>query len=810
MKKLISALLACVMVLSALTAVSFAAELKETTVTRENVFASTVDGVNLSAKPIANDAAPKDFTLNPDQSATWSNIRKSADAIAETRIEATVKDGIKLYKGRKYRFKADLSAADADGKAVSDINMYWMSEDNTFEFDITWRMWADVLSLGESGRKTVSTNTGTAVDDGKITVFRFLNKPLSDKTVVRLATLHSVSADEIITYCDTAFSIGTNGSASIVSYADRDGKNAVSDVALSDGDVKQFEKYSKPSFGVYADEGYVIDSLSFAGSEIAAASGLASYAFAASEISGVSSMNVTFKKKDSAEERKNFAYITLSGNKTFYANEAASANISVKGYDADGAETVLTGSEFLTYTTSNPLVFKVESGVVKSTDKFGMAVITAEYENKDGTKVSASAIFQRSENPKLFTSQSSFEGSHNFFVDLPGHVDGSEKCLAWNGLNDSWQLRVYEGGNNTAAGLNWKSNNHRVITAWFYDDGAAASRPKFSMYYKNYYEKNKTTAFNYTENIGTSSATHYGVEGGNSVVRTKGWHQIVVTIDTRGIKNVYIDGILVKSVQLELNCAGVSDDLTDLKSGASYIEMRSENNKQTPGYLYDDFSIAEYTNIKPEYSVKINAAGGSVNAGGVSVGDGKSAEIIAANGSNLKLSCDNGYKIASVERVDSLGLTEGSNKAVSADASEYDITNISDDLIYNVVVERISSEPSVSANGEIIGSSASFTYTGADGTVTVPDGTLSLIAYATLDSAGAEITECGFEISMYENGVQSGEALKLASYAVPAGNGQYAIRTFGAGIKSGAEYKIRPYITVGENTVYGDYVSKTA
>ena len=248
----------------------------------------------------------------------------------------------------------------------------------------------------------------------------------------------------------------------------------------------------------------------------------------------------------------------------------------------------------------------------------------------------------------------------------------------------------------------------------------------------------------------------------------------------------------------------------DLKNGASYIEMRSANNGANPGWLYDDFSLAEYTNVKPEYSVKINAEGGSVNAGGASVGDGKSAEIIAANGSALKLSCDSGFEIASVERVDSLALTEGSNEAVSVGASEYNITDISDDLIYNVVVKKLSSEPSVSADSNIISSTASFTYAGADGDVTVPEGTLSLVTYATLDSADAEIAECGFEISMYENGTQSGETLKLASFAVPTGNGQYAIRTFGAGIKSGAEYKIRPYIVVDGNTVYGDYVSKTA
>ena len=161
--------------------------------------------------------------------------------------------------------------------------------------------------------------------------------------------------------------------------------------------------------------------------------------------------------------------------------------------------------------------------------------------------------------------------------------------------------------------------------------------------------------------------------------------------------------------------------------------------------------------------------------------------------------------------MDSLALTEGSNEAVSVGASEYNITGISDDLIYNVVVKaKTSSEPSVSADSNIISSTAAFTYTGADGEVTVPEGTLSLVTYATLDSADAEITECGFEISMYENGAQVGEALKLAAYAVPTGNGQYAIRTFGAGIKSGAEYKIRPYIVVDGNTVYGEYVSKAA
>ena len=810
MKKFIAALLVCVMVLSMLSAVSFAAELKVTTVTKNSTFSSVVDGVNLTAKAVlGNKTEPKDFLLE-DNSATWSNIRKNDnDAIGETRIEASFAGGFSLLKGRKYQFDLDLGAKDENGNAVSNIEMYWICEDSTCKF-AKYGPYADIRSLGDTGRSVIKSSFAEAAENGTMKTIKFLNKALkTDASAVRFLTLYSISVNEQITYCDTEFTIGANGSAKIASYADLDGENAVSDVALSDGDVKQFEKYSKPSFSVSADEGYVIDSLSFGDSEISAASGLASYAFTASEISGVSSMAVTFKKKDSVEERKNFAYITLSGNKTFYANEAANANISVKGYEADGTETVLTGSEFLTYTTSNPLIFTVDSGVVKSTDKFGMAIISAEYENKDGTKIKASVMFQRASNAKLFTQQSDFEGTHNFFTNTPGHVDGSAQCLAWNGLNDSWQLRGYQGANNQASGFNWKTNNRRVMTGWFYDDGEAASGPKFTMYYKNFYEKDNTKAFNYSEGVGTASATAYGIDSNGVIPRTKGWHQVVVTIDTRGIKNVYIDGILVTSVQLKLNCANVTGS-ADLKNGASYIEMRSANNGANPGWLYDDFSLAEYTNVKPEYSVKINAEGGSVNAGGASVGDGKSAEIIAENGSALKLSCDSGFEIVSVERVDSLALTEGSNEAVSLGASEYNITGISDDLIYNVVVKaKTSSEPSVSADSNIISSTAAFTYTGADGDVTVPEGTLSLVTYATLESADAEITECGFEISMYENGAQVGEALKLAAYAVPTGNGQYAIRTFGAGIKSGAEYKIRPYIVVDGNTVYGDYVSKT-
>ncbi len=809
MKRFIAAVSVCVMVLSILSAVSFAAELKVTTVTKNSTFSSVVDGVNLTAKADSNARIPTDFSLNSDNSVTWSNLRKNDNAIAETRIEVSFANKLNLIKGRKYQFDLDLGAADENGNAVSNIEMYWLSEDSTCKF-AKYGPYADIRSLGDTGRSVIKSSFAEAAENGTMKTIKFLNKALkTDASAVRFLTLYSISVNEQITYCDTEFTIGANGSAKIASYADLDGENAVSDVALSDGDVKQFEKYSKPSFSVSADEGYVIDSLSFGDSEISAASGLASYAFTASEISGVSSMAVTFKKKGSVEERKNFAYITLSGNKTLYANEAANANISVKGYDADGNETVLTGSEFLTYTTSNPLTFTVDSGVVKSTDKFGMAIISAEYENKDGTKIKASVIFQRASNAKLFTQQSSFEGEYNFFTDTPGHVDGSTRCLAWNGCADSWQLRAYDGANNQASGFNWKTNNRRVMTGWFYDDGEAASGPKFTMFYKNFYEKDNTKAFNYSEGVGTASATAYGVDGTGVIPRTKGWHQIVVTIDTRGVKNVYIDGVVVKSSQLNLNCANVTGS-ADLKNGASYIEMRSANNGANPGWLYDDFSLAEYTNIKPEYSVKINAEGGNINADGASIGDGKSAEIIAENGSALKLSCDSGFEIVSVERVDSLALTEGSNEAVSVGASEYNITGISDDLIYNVVVKKLSSEPSVSADSNIISSTASFTYAGADGEVTVPEGTLSLVTYATLESADAEITECGFEISMYENGAQVGEALKLAAYAVPTGNGQYAIRTFGAGIKSGAEYKIRPYIVVDGNTVYGEYVSKAA
>ena len=113
MKKFIAALLVCVMVLSMLSAVSFAAELKVTTATKNNTFSSTVDGVNLTAKAVlGNKTEPKDFLLE-DNSATWSNIRKNDnDAIGETRIEASFAGGFSLLKGRKYQFDLDLGAKD--------------------------------------------------------------------------------------------------------------------------------------------------------------------------------------------------------------------------------------------------------------------------------------------------------------------------------------------------------------------------------------------------------------------------------------------------------------------------------------------------------------------------------------------------------------------------------------------------------------------------------------------------------------------------------------------------------------------------
>ena len=238
MKRFIAALLVCVMVLSILSAVSFAAEPKETTVTKNSTFSSAVDGVNLTAKAVSgNKTEPKDFLLE-NNSTTWSNIRKNDnDAIGETRIEASFAEGFSLLKGRKYQFDLDLGAKDENGNAVSDIEMYWICEDSTCKF-AKYGPYVDIRSLGDTGRSVIKSSFAEASENGTMKTIKFLNKALkTDAAAVRFITLYSISVNEQITYCDTEFTIGANGSAKIASYADLDGKNAVSDVALSDGDV---------------------------------------------------------------------------------------------------------------------------------------------------------------------------------------------------------------------------------------------------------------------------------------------------------------------------------------------------------------------------------------------------------------------------------------------------------------------------------------------------------------------------------------------------------------------------------------------
>lgn len=791
MKRVISALLACVMVLSVLAAVSFAegTELKETT-SESTIFESKVDNVNLST----DGGTAVDITYNSvEQSVTWSNLSaEGSSTTAEKRAYLKFNNGIKFYKGRKYKFSADISAKDASGTPVANVNMYNLSEDaGPREAFGGVNANFGASNLGTSCRTWASSGFYEVKNGSDATMyqFKFLNKNLSttDTTTVRYTTVHGMKVVESKTYCDTRFNVGSNGSVKY-SYSELDGTNAVTDADVANGDVKQFEKYTKPAITVTAAGGYVIDELSLGSSSFDKAKGHDTYTISDTEITGVSELSVTFAEEGAVTEDKHtFSYITLSGNKTFYLNENADSEISVKGYTADGTEYDVTGSTYLTYTTSNPLVFKIENGVIKSTGENGMAIVSATYKNEDNSTVKASVIFQKTSDGKAYNPGSSYVTSAK-----TGHVDGSTSSYTRPSNYNGYGLRSYEGSNYKGDAFDWKTNKHRVVTGWFYCDGT--NNPGFQLYYKNYKEQDASVAFNYTDSPGAGYVT--GI--------TKGWHQMVWTIDTRGVRTIYIDGVAMKSDNLTPNQkSATADNNNDFNKGAGYIEMRAN---AAAGDYYDDFSIADYTNIKPEYSVEIKVKGGSVTAGTASVADGKSAVMTVANGENLEIKAAGGYKITSVERVDTLCLTEGANTSVSVGAASYKIENVSDDLVYNVVLEKIATAPSVTI-GDVIGSAAAFKYSSNGNDVNMPEGTFSIIAYATLENSDATVKECGCTIAKFGDGGQIGEALNLPAYAIPEGDGKYAIRVYGAAIDDGS-YTIKAYLTTSDGkTVYSGTIN---
>lgn len=355
---------------------------------------------------------------------------------------------------------------------------------------------------------------------------------------------------------------------------------------------------------------------------------------------------------DTAEECVAYDYITLSGNTTMYKNTVREAEELIVYAVKDGVQTEITGSAYLTYSSDNPLTFDFVEGTNKleSKDEFGMATVTAEYTKPDGSKLSASVIFQRTSVGVAYTATTTA-------YDFPGHIKGSTSSHSWNNgtTNGNWSLRAYTGSNDN--GTDWKTSKYRTLTGWFYDDGTTTRACYFSWFFKWHGDGVKAATFstNGTIGLGSATATQYTPSVLNAVKRTKGWHQVVVAVDKSGYIRQYIDGVFVGKTAI--NLGSLSD--AEVTKKTSYLELRGVDTTLENDGIYDDLAISEYTDIKPEYGVSVYATGCAVAHGNTNISyPSCNGALKVARGESvtLKLKPFEGYINPSVKIRDYAGL----------------------------------------------------------------------------------------------------------------------------------------------------------
>ena len=194
--------------------------------------------------------------------------------------------------------------------------------------------------------------------------------------------------------------------------------------------------------------------------------------------------------------------------------------------------------------------------------------------------------------------------------------------------------------------------------------------------------------------------------------------------------------------------------------------------------IFDDYYIAEYNNFVDVSVIVIEGNGTAVLSGEseVSQYSNFSCDITPSTGSRIKSVGFAGEDITSAV----VDLTNGGTLTLSAGYAGGEI---------RIAFEEIPLTPGFVKNSIYI--------------VRQPDYAkgYSIISYAELSDCGYA-DDVSFGIKLTEN--TSGNTLTLPSKNGISENKAFAIRVFGKAITADGDYKFVPYVTVGDNTIYGD------
>ena len=399
MKRYLSLALALILALSCFSAVC-AEEESLTTSTKTTRIVGTL-GENNTLTPDNNDSAVWDKEAG---TYTWSSGRGKF-AFADTP---------KFYIGRTYQLFIQMSAA--------------ALEDETLASNLGFENQLSLQTNGKDDRliltSTVSGNTSTVWQqltkwyDGLVTdkkktfkshpynvtyvpatsnggIYENLNKiQLWAKNGSAKFTVYGLDIEETVTYCDTKFNAGENGSVSVVSYADLDGENAVSNKSVADGEILKLEKNTKATVKFEPKSGYEIDTVTYGGESILVTD--AAGFEAVLSVSEPAELNVTFKEKEVKAPTVTTGEPAVAyGYK--YSDDYAPSN-TIVGYatiDAGYGKPVKECGYYITnkdnITLTLPAV-PVPTGTTYGIRMFGAGIVSGEYKIQPYIKLSDDTV----------------------------------------------------------------------------------------------------------------------------------------------------------------------------------------------------------------------------------------------------------------------------------------------------------------------------------------------------------------------------------------------------------------------------------
>ncbi len=399
MKRYLSLALALILALSCFSAVC-AEEESLTTSTKTTRIVGTL-GENNTLTPDNNDSAVWDKDAG---TYTWSSGRGKF-AFADTP---------KFYIGRTYQMFIQMSAA--------------ALEDKTLASNLGFENQLSLQTNGKDDRliltSTVSGNTSTVWQqltkwyDGLVTdkkktfkshpynvtyvpatsnggIYETLSKiQLWAKNGTAKFTVYGLDIEETVTYCDTKFNAGENGSVSVVSYADLDGENAVSNKSVADGEILKLEKNTKATVKFEPKLGYEIDTVTYGGESILVTD--AAGFEAVLSVSEPAELNVTFKEKEVKAPTVTTGEPAVAyGYK--YSDDYAPSN-TIVGYatiDAGYGKPVKECGYYITnkddITLTLPAV-PVPTGTTYGIRMFGAGIVSGEYKVQPYIKLSDDTV----------------------------------------------------------------------------------------------------------------------------------------------------------------------------------------------------------------------------------------------------------------------------------------------------------------------------------------------------------------------------------------------------------------------------------